>query len=244
MQTPVWDPLVANPFKIPSQQRGSIELLRKRIWQSRTWAHACEKGSPQQEAKRERSWKLTFRKRENSKIQEIILLGCSRQRTRISSPMMHMATDWALIRQPLNCRPKRWQPNAGLTRETFQTQSVCSNRTWGENAIPTQCWSHDFSPDFSRVWTEKKKKKEREEESGLHLLWRFVIPAFHVWGPHLKFWALPSPKEPPFAQSETEQPGLDSKPLVLASLSRIKWTSRRVSKGKRCYETCHLRGER
>lgn len=37
---------------------------------------------------------------------------------------------------------------------------------------------------------------------------------------------------------------LDSKPFALASLSRIKWTSRRALKGKRRHKTCCLRGER
>lgn len=93
-------------------------------------------------------------------------------------------------------------------------------------------------------WFFKGVDKKKKKESGLHLLWRFVILAPHVWEPHLMFWALPSPKGPLVAQSETEQPGLDSKPLALASLSRIKWTSRRALKGKRCYKTCRLRGKR
>lgn len=75
---------------------------------------------------------------------------------------------------------------------------------------------------------QKKKKKRIRLASPLEVCdtWATCLRA------HLMFWALPSPEEPLVAQSETQQPGLDSKPLALASLCRIKWTARKAWRGK------------
>lgn len=78
---------------------------------------------------------------------------------------------------------------------------------------------------------DKKKKKKKKNQAcisseGLWYLGHVSESPFDVLSTVL------SQRSPLLPNQETQQPGLDSKPLALASLCRIKWTASRAWRGK------------